>query len=133
VLAHPSLYDSLMLFSKTSHAMLQKVIVKIVACMTEHTDMRIQALAQNLDQVLLQIKHNASDREAWTMADTGIQMMQSADNLSHLPMLSTADKISRMHSHSESRPGSVQGSLTSLRSKDREASASGSGSQRSIR
>lgn len=71
VLAHPSLYDSLMLFSKTSHAMLQKVIVKIVACMTEHTDMRIQALAQNLDQVLLQIKHNASDREAWTMADTG--------------------------------------------------------------
>ena len=44
-------------------------------------------------------------------------MMQSADNLSHLPVLSTADKISRMHSHSESRPGSIQGSLISLRSK----------------
>ena len=72
VLAHPSLYDSLMLFSKTSHAILQKVIVKIVSCMTGHTDMRIQALSRNLDQVLLQIKHNAADREAWNMADTGM-------------------------------------------------------------
>ena len=51
--------------------------------MTGHTDMRIQALSRNLDQVLLQIKHNAADREAWNMADTGVcvQLRHTLDTL----------------------------------------------------
>ena len=43
-------------------------------------------------------------------------MMQSSDNLSQLPVLSTADKVSMMRSQSGSKVGSVGGSSASLRS-----------------
>ncbi|XP_067951093.1 uncharacterized protein [Watersipora subatra] len=125
-----SLSESLMLFAKSTNPTLQKVIVKIIQHTSSQTDLRIQALELHLDQVLLQIKHNAADREAWNMADSALQMMQSSDDLSHLPVLSTADKVSRMHS-----TGSHPGSITSLRSLDQPTSrmASRAGSQRSIR
>lgn len=70
-MANPTLTDSLMLLARGSNTTLQKVIVKIIYCMTEHSDQKIQALNSNLDQVLLHIKHNASDKEVWNMADTG--------------------------------------------------------------
>jgi len=48
-------------------------------------------------------------------------MMQSSDNLSQLPTLSAADKVSRMQSYNGSiagsAPGSISGSRNSLRGK----------------
>ena len=72
LMTEPSLYDSLMLFAKSSSATLQMIIVRIIQHMSAHSDMRILALEAHLDQILLQVKHNASDREAWNMADSGM-------------------------------------------------------------
>ena len=71
LLSDVSLTDSLMLLARTSNVTLQKVVVKIIYCMSGHSDQRIQALNAKLDQVLLHIKHNAGDKEVWNMADMG--------------------------------------------------------------
>lgn len=67
----PTLSETLSLLVKNKNSTLQKVVIKIIYCMSEHPELRILALNANLDQVLNDIKSNNADREVWSMADTG--------------------------------------------------------------
>ncbi|CAG2211660.1 unnamed protein product [Mytilus edulis] len=84
---------------QTQNAVLQKVVAKVIFCTTEHKGIKSKAKQIRLDKVLGYIRDNAADREAWDMADQGLQAMNcDDDNLSTLPTLSTLEKLNKMGS-----------------------------------
>ncbi|CAC5381300.1 unnamed protein product [Mytilus coruscus] len=96
---NPSLKESLTIFARTQNAVLQKVVAKVIFCTTEHKRIKSKAKQVRLDKVLGYIRDNAADREAWDMADQGLQAMNcDDDNLSTLPTLSTLEKLNKMGS-----------------------------------
>ncbi|XP_052082318.1 uncharacterized protein LOC127719978 [Mytilus californianus] len=96
---NPSLKESLTIFARTQNAVLQKVVAKVIFCTTEHKGIKSKAKQIRLDKVLGYIRDNAADREAWDMADQGLQAMNcDDDNLSTLPTLSTLEKLNKMGS-----------------------------------
>lgn len=117
---NPNAKESLSIFARTQNAVLQKVVSKVIFCTTEHKEIRSKAKQSRLDKVLVYIRDNAADREAWDMADQGLQAMNTDDeNLSTLPTLSTLEKLNKMASKDQF------GSKTSVGS---DVKPSGSGS-----
>ena len=120
MMENPNLKESLSIFARTQNAILQKVVAKVIFCMTEHKGIKSKAKQARLDRVLGYIRDNAADREAWDMADQGLQAMNcDDDNLSTLPTLSTLEKLNKMG------PKDQFGSKTSVQS---DVKPSGSGS-----
>lgn len=120
MMENPDLKESLSIFARTQNAILQKVVAKVIFCMTEHKGIKSKAKQAHLDRVLVYIRDNAADREAWDMADQGLQAMNcDDDNLSTLPTLSTLEKLNKMG------PKDQFGSKTSVQS---DVKPSGSGS-----
>lgn len=120
MMENPNLKESLSIFARTQNAILQKVVAKVIFCMTEHKGVKSKAKQARLDRVLVYIRDNAADREAWDMADQGLQAMNcDDDNLSTLPTLSTLEKLNKMG------PKDQFGSKTSVQS---DVKPSGSGS-----
>ncbi|XP_062575791.1 uncharacterized protein LOC134237671, partial [Saccostrea cucullata] len=96
---HTMLKESLSMFARTKDPMLQKVVAKIIFCMLEAADLRVRARRLKLDRVLEYIMDNSADREAWDMADQGLQVMNSKDDhapVPALPSLSTLEKLNKM-------------------------------------
>ncbi|XP_056009055.1 uncharacterized protein LOC125663732 isoform X2 [Ostrea edulis] len=96
---HTMLKESLSMFARTKDPMLQKVVAKIIFCMLEPTDLRVRARRLKLDRVLEYIMDNSADREAWDMADQGLQVIHSKDfhtPVPALPSLSTLEKLNKM-------------------------------------
>ncbi|XP_033764370.1 uncharacterized protein LOC117345407 [Pecten maximus] len=120
---HPGIRDTLGMFARSRDTILQKVVTKVIFCMLDTKEMKLKARDQQLQRVLEYIRDNSLDREAWDMADQGIQAMESdEDNLSTLPMLSTLEKLNKM--------GNKQrfGSKTSLGSDEKPGASNSSNS-----
>ncbi|KAK3599107.1 hypothetical protein CHS0354_016366 [Potamilus streckersoni] len=109
---HPCLRETLTIFAHTKDSVLQKVAVKIIFCMMDTKELKMRTKAMKLDRILSFIRDNSADRDAWDMADQGIEVMMndSNDNFPNLPSLSTIEKLNKMG-------GAYNfGSRTSLRS-----------------
>ncbi|XP_077998357.1 uncharacterized protein LOC144451400 [Glandiceps talaboti] len=74
-----SLKDSLSQFAKTTDPILQKVVVKIILSTVEEPSLAIRAKELGLQDVLTYVRENATDRDAWNMADEGIQIFANDD------------------------------------------------------
>nr|XP_006812035.1 PREDICTED: protein ARABIDILLO 2-like [Saccoglossus kowalevskii] len=79
LLAKENLKDSLSQFAKTSDPILQKVVAKIVLSTVEEPSLAIRAKEMSLQDILVYIRDNAADRDAWNMADEGIQIFATDD------------------------------------------------------
>ncbi|KAJ8319922.1 hypothetical protein KUTeg_001509 [Tegillarca granosa] len=112
LLEHSSVKESLSMFARTQDPVLQKVVAKVIFCTFDTRKMK-------LDRVLMYIRDNAADRDAWDMADQGLQVINSDDdNLSTLPTLSTLEKLNKMEEKGRF------GSRTSLGSDDKPSGGS---------
>ncbi|XP_060066701.1 uncharacterized protein LOC132546982 [Ylistrum balloti] len=112
---HPSIRDALGMFARSHDTILQKVVTKVIFCMMDTKEMKLKAREQQLRRVLEYIRDNSLDREAWDMADQGIQAMESDEgNLPTLPMLSTLEKLNKMGGEKQ-----TFGSKTSLGSDEK--------------
>lgn len=121
---HPSIRDTLGMFARSHDTILQKVVTKVIFCMLDTKEMKLKAKDQQLHRVLEYIRDNSLDREAWDMADQGIQAMDSdEDNLSTLPMLSTLEKLNKMGGEKQRF-----GSKTSLGSDEKPGASNSSNS-----
>ncbi|KAL5013984.1 hypothetical protein ScPMuIL_008254 [Solemya velum] len=108
LLDYDILKESLSLFVHTNDPVLQKVIAKIIFCMLESRELRERARDKKLDSVLRYIRDNAADREAWDMADQGLELLSGQDE-HRLFQVSTLEKLNKMGS-----PKASFGSRTSL-------------------
>ncbi|WAR13742.1 VAC8-like protein [Mya arenaria] len=113
------LKDYLMTFAQTRDPILQKVVVKVIFCMMDSKQLKDQARVRKLDKVLAFCMENSADRDVWDMADQGMQVINSNEDIfPTLPVLSTMEKLSMGQN-------SAFGSRASLRS-----SSSSQGSRR---
>lgn len=67
----------LMEFSYSLDPLLQNVVAKIVLAMIESHENKDEISELGLDEVLIQIKNEASDRDAWRMADHGLMILHN--------------------------------------------------------
>ncbi|WAR13955.1 hypothetical protein MAR_004060 [Mya arenaria] len=104
------LKDYLMTFAQTRDPILQKVVVKVIFCMMDSKQLKDQARVRKLDKVLAFCMENSADRDVWDMADQGMQVINSNEDIfPTLPVLSTMEKLSMGQN-------SAFGSRASLRS-----------------
>ncbi|XP_071478715.1 uncharacterized protein [Diadema antillarum] len=76
LLQEDSLTASLTQFVQTKEPTLQKVVAKIVMSATEERDLALKAKDLHLDEILVTMRDNSSDRDAWNMADQGIAVFR---------------------------------------------------------
>ncbi|XP_041377932.1 uncharacterized protein LOC121390227 [Gigantopelta aegis] len=110
LLSQDCIKESLFLFARCNDSILQKVVAKIIFCMLETRGLKLMAKGRQLNKILEYILDNAMDRDVWNMADEGLHVMNSEDELAGLPMLSTLEKLSKMDEKA------MFGSRTSLNS-----------------
>ncbi|KAM7444435.1 hypothetical protein ABFA07_006950 [Porites harrisoni] len=67
----------LMEFSYSLDPLLQNVVAKIVLAMIESHENKDEIVELGLDEVLIQIKNESSDRDAWRMADHGLMKLHN--------------------------------------------------------
>lgn len=64
-------------FSYSFDPLLQNVVAKIVLAMIESHENKDEIVELGLDEVLIQIKNESSDRDAWRMADHGLMKLHN--------------------------------------------------------
>jgi len=67
----------LMEFAYSLDPLLQNVVAKIVLAMIESHENKDEIAELGLDEVLIQIKNESSDRDAWRMADHGLMILHN--------------------------------------------------------
>lgn len=71
----------LMEFSYSLDPLLQNVVAKIVLALIDSHENKDEIAALGLDEVLIQIKNESSDRDAWRMADHGLMILHNVKPL----------------------------------------------------
>ncbi|XP_071960866.1 uncharacterized protein [Antedon mediterranea] len=109
-----SLKDTLMQFAKTDDPILQKVVAKVILCTLDDRDLAIKAQDMKLQDVLVYIRNNSNDRDAWNMADQGITLFNNNDFRKYQPMPPPSDSFGSTLSLRKPRPSGYPGSTFSL-------------------
>ncbi|KAJ8029072.1 hypothetical protein HOLleu_28382 [Holothuria leucospilota] len=78
ILTQDNLKDTLNRFVKTEDATLQKVTCKIIHCMLEEKTLMLKAKELRLKEVFQYVSKHAGDRDAWNMADDGINILDGS-------------------------------------------------------
>ncbi|ESO99473.1 hypothetical protein LOTGIDRAFT_231090 [Lottia gigantea] len=96
LLNNTSIKESLGLFARSENPVQQRVVARIIFLTLETRSLKIQAIDMKLNKILEYIREHPADRETWDMADQGLSLMNSEDDLSNLPTLTTLEKLKKM-------------------------------------
>lgn len=119
MLDEPACKKSLMRYARCRDPIMQKVVIKIIFCMLESSDLRYKAEQLQLGKILTDIREQAVDRETWDMADQALQVLSSEDDILGMPEMSTKEKMDKMSAQPkvEELKREMGGSRSSLRSR----------------
>ncbi|XP_071109171.1 uncharacterized protein [Haliotis cracherodii] len=79
--------DSLEQFARTRDPLLQRVVARIITCMTETQQLKCRAKEVKMNKVLEYIRDHTADRDLWDEADQALQMMNLDDLGNHSSVL----------------------------------------------
>ncbi|XP_033113877.1 uncharacterized protein LOC117114336 [Anneissia japonica] len=110
-----SVKETLFQFAKTDDPILQKVVAKMILCTLDNRDLAIKAQDMKLQDILVYIRNNSGDRDAWNMADQGIALFNNNDFRKYQPVPPSSESFGSTTSLRNPKPlGYSQGSSISL-------------------